>query len=499
MNPQGGKVKYIISGTNRPNSRTRQVCNLIQKLYAETGEKVEILDLTDLPFEHLTGQHYGGSGLHQSWTEAVAKVTSSEGLIFVVPEYNGSQLVNSNDTSGGDETSQDSPSSSMINFQQRGNSPSSSGPEGPAYRGGPGSDSSQQGPTWIPSSQDSEQDSGQEGGRVAGTSSYSGQEGGIGGGTGPGNLGDSMGGNASQNSSMSLRASTAGFESGTSNWDSTLPPTEPNSSSSEREPHPARNKNGTPIMESDYVPRSGAKPYRMRQEKEPRDATGSQSLFVRGAQKALNESTNLKNAETASEIAQTSNLACIMVESARFSGYLVCAMGQNRKIDQDFTNILRQRLFRFLKDNGEEVREQDSLSLKIQPVDFTAWTLEQAEFLKKSVHDGDEIAIAFFPTAITSPELQKSASEKMLKIHINELKGDAIVEFDLYIFMPENNKYLLYTPQGRPLYGAQRERLTEKGITHMHLRKETAHEMSKYRAQNFLNEKIQAYRAKLKS
>jgi chromate reductase len=90
MSPQGGKVKYIISGTNRPNSRTRQVCNLVQKLYAEAGEKVEILDLVDLPFEHLTGHHYGGSGLHQTWTEAVAKVTASEGLIFVVPEYNGS-------------------------------------------------------------------------------------------------------------------------------------------------------------------------------------------------------------------------------------------------------------------------------------------------------------------------------------------------------------------------------------------------------------------------
>ncbi len=83
-------MKYIISGTNRPNSRSRQVSNLIQKLYAENGEKVEILDLIDLPFEHLTGHHYGGKGLHQTWEQAVAKVNAAEGLIFVVPEYNGS-------------------------------------------------------------------------------------------------------------------------------------------------------------------------------------------------------------------------------------------------------------------------------------------------------------------------------------------------------------------------------------------------------------------------
>lgn len=83
-------MKYIISGTNRPESRTRQISNIIQKLYAEQGEKVEILDLTDLPFGELTGKHYSGKGLHLDWETAVRKITEAEGLVFVVPEYNGS-------------------------------------------------------------------------------------------------------------------------------------------------------------------------------------------------------------------------------------------------------------------------------------------------------------------------------------------------------------------------------------------------------------------------
>ena len=83
-------MKYIISGTNRPGSRTRQICNLIQKIHSELGEKTEILDLCDLPFEELTGHHYGGAGLHMDWDEAVKKMTAADGLIFVVPEYNGS-------------------------------------------------------------------------------------------------------------------------------------------------------------------------------------------------------------------------------------------------------------------------------------------------------------------------------------------------------------------------------------------------------------------------
>jgi chromate reductase len=83
-------VKYIISGTNRPQSRTRQISNLIQKIYADLGETVEILDLIELPFGELTGHHYSGAGLHMDWEEAVRKITAADGLIFVVPEYNGS-------------------------------------------------------------------------------------------------------------------------------------------------------------------------------------------------------------------------------------------------------------------------------------------------------------------------------------------------------------------------------------------------------------------------
>ena len=255
----------------------------------------------------------------------------------------------------------------------------------------------------------------------------------------------------------------------------------------------SRNKSA-PVMESEYARKTPKAPYRIRQEKAGTGIDGDQSVFVRGAQQALSESTNLKGEETAEEIEAATDLACITVESPKFSGYLVCAMGRKRKIDQAFIQILHQRLFKFLRDNGENVKDQDAMSLKIQEVDFTAWTMAQAEFLKKSVHDGDEVAIAFFPTAIKTDEFQKSASDKMLMVNLAELQDDAIVEFDLYIFMPENNKYLLYTPQGRPLYGQQKGRLKEKGVTHMHLRKESAHEMKKYRAQNFLNDKIKSYK-----
>ena len=82
-------MKYIISGTNRPGSRTRQISAVIQKIYLELNEKVEIIDLAELPFAELTGVHYAG-GTSESWSLAIQKVNAASGLIIVVPEYNGS-------------------------------------------------------------------------------------------------------------------------------------------------------------------------------------------------------------------------------------------------------------------------------------------------------------------------------------------------------------------------------------------------------------------------
>lgn len=259
-------------------------------------------------------------------------------------------------------------------------------------------------------------------------------------------------------------------------------------------------KKEAPIMESGPVKKKGRRSQIIDQYS--KQDLSKESLIVKGTQQSLDETVLLRedpDEDDVREVEKTSNVACITVESPRFSGYLVCAMGKNRKIDKTFIDMVQKRLFSFLKTNGEEINEKDTMSLKLQEVDFQDWALQQAEFLRKSVHESDEVAMAFFPNKNVNINLEDSASEKMVKMTIDELKEDTPLEFDLYVFMPENNKYLLYTPQGMTFYGNQKGRLKEKGVTHMHLRRDSITGVKKYRAQNFLNEKIAGYQALKKS
>jgi DNA-binding response OmpR family regulator len=221
-----------------------------------------------------------------------------------------------------------------------------------------------------------------------------------------------------------------------------------------------------------------------------------ETIMGRATEKALEDSVVNKDEEIVTQVSDSSNVACIIVESERFSGYLVAAMGKNRKIDHKFVQSIKDRLFKFLKDSGEESKEEQNMEIKIKQVDFEDWALEYADFLRRSVQNGEEVAMAFFPFADAKTTMGDSASAEMGAVKLDDLHGDLQVEFNLYIYLPANNRYVLYTPKGSKFYGNQKNRLATMGVTHLHMRKSEAQDLSKYRAQNYLNSKIEEYERK---
>jgi NAD(P)H-dependent FMN reductase len=80
---------YIISGTNRPGSRTRQVADNVFQFYKAQTADVEMIDLAELPLDELMRTPYG-SEPPAKIKAAIQKIDTSAGLVMVVPEYNGS-------------------------------------------------------------------------------------------------------------------------------------------------------------------------------------------------------------------------------------------------------------------------------------------------------------------------------------------------------------------------------------------------------------------------
>jgi NAD(P)H-dependent FMN reductase len=79
----------ILSGTSRRESNSLKVALELERIYAALGEETALLDLQDLPPAAWEPEIFGDKpeSLTRAFTD---KVTAADGLVVVVPEYNGS-------------------------------------------------------------------------------------------------------------------------------------------------------------------------------------------------------------------------------------------------------------------------------------------------------------------------------------------------------------------------------------------------------------------------
>ena len=78
----------VISGTNRPDSNTRKITDIVHQILIANGTGVQLLDLADLPEELFANSSYGSKP--DSFAEFQDAVINTDGILTVVPEYNGS-------------------------------------------------------------------------------------------------------------------------------------------------------------------------------------------------------------------------------------------------------------------------------------------------------------------------------------------------------------------------------------------------------------------------
>lgn len=78
----------IISGTDRPNSYALKVSNYIQREITKLGYDAIVIDLQEFPIVDVAGGRYGDE--IESIKTYNKPILESDGMLFVVPEYNGS-------------------------------------------------------------------------------------------------------------------------------------------------------------------------------------------------------------------------------------------------------------------------------------------------------------------------------------------------------------------------------------------------------------------------
>lgn len=232
----------------------------------------------------------------------------------------------------------------------------------------------------------------------------------------------------------------------------------------------------------------------------PLPEDGADSLLSRGAGRILEEIVEKGDGTVKERLdaGPITNTACIVIESVRFSGYLIAAMAGDRPFDEPFVRLIRDRLVRFLRENGETVTDGESFPMKIREVRFEAWAADYAEFLKKTAHKGQEMVFAFFPATDVAAQIGASPFEDMCCVRLEDIAPDQEVDFNVHLFLPANQKFLLYTPKGAVFQAAQKERLLKSGIRELHIRNDDLPAFRRYLAGQRVDRLIRDYEERAK-
>jgi NAD(P)H-dependent FMN reductase len=80
----------IVVGTNRQNSISKQVALYYKSILDAKNIMSQIVDLVDLPTDFTRTALYENNGKNLAFNAIREKVQTSDKLVFIVPEYNGS-------------------------------------------------------------------------------------------------------------------------------------------------------------------------------------------------------------------------------------------------------------------------------------------------------------------------------------------------------------------------------------------------------------------------
>ena len=135
------------------------------------------------------------------------------------------------------------------------------------------------------------------------------------------------------------------------------------------------------------------------------------------------------------------------------------------------------------------------LKIKTRLINFQQWAQKQADFLLKTNHRDTEVVAAFLPCENLVSKFNQSADGKLLEIDLEQIVAEQVLEFDVFVFLAANEKYVLYNKKGRTMFTDQKQRLIDRGVKCVHVLKDEIAGFYRYQAQNYVNSKISEFQS----
>jgi len=223
------------------------------------------------------------------------------------------------------------------------------------------------------------------------------------------------------------------------------------------------------------------------------DAKGIE-LFKDCAEQAMKSLSQPIHGSGADFEGRTFNVGLIPINSSRFKGYLLVACSQDRFLDESFLATFRNLLVKEMNRRGEFIRADDILNVETRGVVFSDFINDVGEFQVIGATDGTDVLLGFIHRVSNLPIIRRSTfSENMSLVDVRDVPTGVPLDFEAYLYLPVNKRYLKYLKKGSELTDAQLDKLIESKMDQLHIPIEFEANFKRDYVKNVINEEFKVH------
>lgn len=184
-------------------------------------------------------------------------------------------------------------------------------------------------------------------------------------------------------------------------------------------------------------------------------------------------------------------LFCLIVQSESWCGYLL-ASTQLKMNHQDYHSILQSWLQNQFV-NMNEITDNDYFEINLENtenIELKEWAKEKADYLEIIEIDEKEVLVSFFSIDPKNLIIEINDSYEMLEVPLTLISTEKKVLLSLFLHLPDNKKYILYTPANQILSSQQKNKLSDKFIDKLYTPLDFEKELNKLKAEAYLNDSV---------
>jgi CheY-like chemotaxis protein len=219
------------------------------------------------------------------------------------------------------------------------------------------------------------------------------------------------------------------------------------------------------------------------------------SLLAAAVREALETSmgTNPARDGSADGLLCLQKAIAVTVHSNRFKGYLICANAADIH-DTALVEAVSRRIWEIMEEKGEDIKVvPEIMNLDFDPINFLDHIQGRADFVITRGNSEKDVAFAFLPVK-NLPKAEEAldaigeaAGLKVLGVPFEgNFVGDTLLPFDLYLFLPKNNHFVLYVKKGTLITQKTINKLFNFGVKNVYVQETEKNLFFAYCAKNRL-------------